>query len=218
MNIFPLQKFIIVVRNKRSDITAFILSGGKSSRIGINKAFLVIKEQPFILKLVELLDSIFSEVVISSNQPALYEFTKRKVINDIFPDKGPLSGIHSALKFSNTEKNFILSCDMPLISEEVINYLCDFKSNKKILLPRAEGRIQQLCGLYSKNTLPEVDILLNESSNSGTKLKGSIYELLDRVDSEIIDVDSQNSYHSNLFFNVNTPEDYKHIKEIIGDK
>jgi len=207
-----------VVRKKRSDITAFILSGGKSSRIGVNKAYLIVKGKPLILRLIELLDSIFSEVVISSNQPELYEFTKRKVIRDLIPDRGPLSGIHSALQNSNTEKNFILSCDMPLLSEEVVNYLCDFDSKKRILLPRAEGRIQQLCGLYSKSILQEVENLLNESSKPEPKVKGSIYELIDSVDTEIVDLDSQLFYHPNLFFNVNTPEDYKHIKEIVGDK
>ena len=207
-----------MVPNKRTDITAFILSGGKSSRIGTDKAFLNLNDQPTILRLIELLDSIFSEVAISSNQPELYEFTKKKVIKDIVPDKGPISGIHSALNSSNTIINFILSCDMPLVSREVINYLCDFKSNKKILLPRAQGRIQQLCGLYSKNILTEVEMLLDESSKPGSQTKGSIYELIDRVDAEIIDVDAQIFYHPNLFFNVNTPEDYKRIKIIVSDK
>jgi len=185
--------------------------------MGINKAFLFIKGQPLILNLIELLDSMFSVVVISSNQPELYEFIKIKVIKDIIPDKGPLSGIHSALQYSNTEKNFILSCDMPLISGEVIDYLCEFKSNKSIVLPKAEGKIQQLCGLYSKCILPEVVNLLNESSKPGSKLKGSIYELIDSVDTEIVDVDAQNFYRPNLFLNINTPEDYKQFKEIIGD-
>ena len=204
------------MQKKRTEITAFILSGGRSSRMGIDKAFLTINSQPLILKMIELLDSIFSEVIISTNNPEVYKFTQRKLIKDIIPDKGPLSGIHSVLQYSNTEKNFIISCDMPLVSGELINYLCDIKSNKSILLPKAEGRIQQLCGLYSKSILPEIENLLNESSKPGSQLKGSIYELINRVDAEIVDVDSQFFYHPNLFLNINTPEDYKSFKEIIS--
>ena len=184
----------------------------------MDKAFLTLNGQPIILKLVNLLDSIFSAIIISSNKTEYYEITKRKIIKDIIPDRGPLSGIHSALQYSKTEKNFILSCDMPLVTQELINYLCDIQSNKKILLPRAEGRIQQLCGIYSKSILPEIEYLFDESSKPGTKVKGSIYDLIDIISVEIIDVDTQNFYNPNLFLNVNTPEDYKHFKKIVGDK
>jgi molybdopterin-guanine dinucleotide biosynthesis protein A len=206
------------VRKKRTELTAFILSGGKSNRIGKNKAFFRIQGIPFIQKLVELLDLLFEEVIISSNNIKEYQFLNKKIIKDLIPERGPLSGIHSALNFSNTKKNFILSCDLPLISEELISYICDYHFKKQILLPKAEGRIQQLCGIYSNAVLPDVENLLIESSKPGSKLKGSIYELIARVDTEIADVDAQNFYHSNLFMNLNTLEDYNHLKEIVGDK
>jgi len=206
------------LKKKRNDITAFILSGGNSSRIGNDKAFLIIEGKPLIQRLIELLDSLFSEVVISSNKPELYEFTRKKVIKDSLPGSGPLSGIHSALKFSGTEENYIISCDMPLVSGELINYLCDYNSNMPIVLPKAEGRIQQLCGLYYKNVLNKVEKLLTESGTSPDKLKGSIFELIERVKPEIIEVDRLNFYHSDLFLNINTPEDYNYLKSIFKNK
>ena len=202
------------MRKKRTEITAFILSGGKSSRLGTDKAFLMLDGKPLIQRSLELLDAIFSEVVISSNNPEQYISYKKNVIEDLIPDHGPLSGIHSALKFSSTEKNFILSCDLPLVSVELINYLCELQVERRILLPRANERIQQLCGIYSKSCLPEVENLLMESSRPNSKLKGSVYELTELVDTEIVDVDSFNFYHSNLFLNINTPEDYNYLKEI----
>jgi molybdenum cofactor guanylyltransferase len=203
------------LKKKRSNITTFILSGGKSSRIGTNKSLLIVEGKTLIQRLVELLDSIFAEVVVSSNEPKIYEFLEKKIIKDIFPERGPLSGIHSALSFTTTDKNFIISCDMPFISSEMIDYLIDTKSAAEIVIPRAEGRIQPLCGIYSKSILPIVEKLLIESGNPVSQLKGSIYELLNRVNTDFIDVDKLDFYHPNLFLNINTVEDYNRAKKIL---
>lgn len=201
-----------------TDITAFILSGGKSSRIGTNKSLLEIDGKSLIHSLVELLDALFSNVVISSNEPYMYEFAGKKVIQDIFPDRGPLSGIHSSLQSSNTERNFFISCDMPFITPDVINFLCAYKSDSSVILPKTEGRIQLLCGLYSKRILPEVNSLLEDVNQKVSNLKGSMFELLDRVDKDIIDVIDMDFYHTDLFFNINTPEDYNYAKRILERK
>ena len=205
------------MQKKRTEITAFILSGGKSNRIGKDKAFFSIQGKTFIQKSVELLDLIFEEVIISSNNTIEYQFLNKKVIKDMNPGRGPLSGIHSALNFSITEKNFILSCDMPFITSELIKYLCNYYSNKPIILPKAEGRIQQLCGIYSKSIFAEVENLLIESQKPGSKLKGSIYELIESTETEIVEVDKLDFYNPDLFFNINTLEDYNYLKEKFRD-
>ncbi len=202
----------------KTNITAFILSGGKSSRIGRKKSFLEIDGKTLIQRLVELLDSIFTEVVISSNDSELYEFLGKKIISDIFPGRGPLSGIHSALSFTSSEKNFIVSCDMPFISSELIKYIINFKSNAEVILPRYEEKIQQLCGVYSKSVLPVVENLLVVSEKQKSILKGSVFELLERVTTEFIPVDQLSFYQQNLFMNLNTSEDYLLAKNILEQK
>ena len=199
-------------------LSAFILSGGKSNRIGTNKSFLVIDSKLLIQRLIELLDSIFPEVVISSNEPELYEYLGKKIIKDIFPGRGPLSGIHSALSFTNSARNFIISCDMPFISSELINYLINSNSDADALLPKADGRIQPLCGIYSKSVLLEAENLIIESGNSQSNLKGSVYELLNKVKTGFVDVDRFSFYHQNLFLNINTPQDYNLAKSILEKK
>jgi molybdopterin-guanine dinucleotide biosynthesis protein A len=206
------------LKNKRSNITACILSGGKSSRMGVNKSLLDINGTSLIERTLELLDSVFSEVVISSNEEELYEFLGKEIIEDIYPDRGPLSGIHSALYSTKTEMNFFITCDMPFINKELINYLINIKSDKDIVLPKAEGRIQHLSGIYSKKILPTVEKLIRESMREGSQLRGSIYELLDQVETEIVDVSGTNFYHSDLFLNINTHEDYIYAKSIFDKK
>jgi molybdopterin-guanine dinucleotide biosynthesis protein A len=207
------------VNNKRDDITAFILAGGKSSRMGVNKAFLEIDGKMIIQRLLELLDKLFKNIIICSNDIASFEFTGRKIVKDIFPNKGPLAGLHSGLTISETDKNFFISCDLPFISGMIIRYLCDYKSDASIILPIAEKRIQQMCGLYSINVLRQAEKLLIESKdNTISKTKGSIFELIESVPTEIADVSKLEYYYKDIFFNMNTPDDYEYVKNKIANK
>jgi len=201
----------------RNEITGIILCGGKSSRMQTNKALLKLGDKTVIEIVAEKLKSIFNEVLISANDSKEYDFLKLPVVNDIFIGKGPLAGIHSALKYSSTENNFIISCDMPLISIELINYLINLNSEKSILLPKSNGRIQQLCGIYSQSVIEEIENIF-KLSEKNKNIKGSIYELLERVIVEFIDIDDLNFYNKNIFLNMNSPEDYKLIKNIYENK
>ena len=201
----------------RNDITGIILCGGKSSRMQTNKALLKLGDKTVIEIVAAKLKCIFNKVFISANDSKEYDFLKLSVVNDIFIGKGPLAGIHSALKYSSTEKNFIISCDMPLISVELIKYLINFNFEKSILLPKSNRRIQQLCGIYSKSLIDEIENIF-KLSEKDKNIKGSVYELLERASIEIIDVDDLNIHNKNIFLNMNSPEDYKLIKNIYENK
>lgn len=198
---------------KIKDITGIILCGGKSSRMQTDKALLKLGDRTVIEILIEKMDHVFDYVLLSANNPTEYAFLQFPIVKDIFVDKGPLGGIHSALSHSNNEKNFIISCDTPLITNEVINYLINNKTDKKIMLPKDEDRIQQLCGIYSKSVLVEIEDIFRESKIN-KNIKGSVHELLERVTTEIVEVNTLKFYDKYLFANMNTPEDYKKIKSI----
>jgi molybdenum cofactor guanylyltransferase len=201
----------------RNDITGIILCGGRSSRMQTNKALLKLGDKTVIEIVAAKLKSIFNEVLISDNDSKQYDFLNLPVVYDIFIGKGPLSGIHSALKYSSTKNNFIISCDIPLISIELIKYLINLNSEKSILLPKSNGRIQQLCGIYSKSVIYEIENIF-KLSEKDKNIKGSVYELLERASIEFIDVDELNFYYKNIFLNMNSPEDYKLIKNIYENK
>ena len=114
---------------------------------------------------------------------------------------------------SSTEKNFIISCDMPLISVELIKYLINFNFEKSILLPKSNERIQQLCGIYSKSVIDEIENIF-KLSEKNKNIKGSVYELLEIATVEFIDIDDLKFYNKNIFLNMNSPEDYELIKNI----
>jgi len=187
------------------NITCIILSGGKSSRMGENKSFLNFGEKTVIEHIIQLMKSIFSDVILITNTPHEYQHLAIPIFEDVYKQMGPLAGMHSGLVNSKTEQNFIISCDLPLMSREVIDHIINYKTNKKITICKADGYLQPLLGIYLKSLIPIIEnILTNEK-------KHSMYALLDRVNSEIIEINKLAFYNENVFLNMNRPEDYENI-------
>ena len=196
------------------DVTGIILSGGKSSRMGGNKSLLKIGELTIIERVRDLMKSIFNEVILITNDPADYKFINIPVFEDIFKQKGPLAGIHSGLTHSSSEKNFIISCDLPFITTEMIKYLVDFKTEKLITVAKGDGHIQQLAGKYAKDCAYEAEKILNDQlsaerkGGNQTKKDISALKLINKVGAEIISAEFLPFYKKELFFNMNEIEDY----------
>ena len=196
-----------------NDITGIILSGGKSSRMGTNKAFLKLGNKYIIEILADLLKSIFSKVILVTNEPELYGFLKIDMFEDIYKSKGPLGGIHSGLVNSKTETNFIISCDIPFITKPLIEFIINYPSDKKIKVPFADGFVQQLCGVYSRSKLPEIEDQLsyNDSLSSITKCK--VLKLVEEAPGEIINiVKEMPEYEANTFLNMNDNAEFIQAK------
>lgn len=191
-----------------SDITGIILAGGNSSRMGVNKCFLKIDEKTIIERIAELMKSLFNEAVIITNETSEYEFLKLPLYQDIYKEKGPLGGIHSGLVNSKTEKNFIISCDIPLMTKEMIEHIANYKTKMPIVFCKTAGYHQPLAGVYKKNVLPMIKEVLNSSKNANDN---SLHLFLQKVGTEIINPQNLEFYHDKIFFNVNKPEDYQYL-------
>ena len=196
------------------DITAIILSGGKSLRMGTNKSFLKIGDKTVIERMRDLLQSMFKEVILITNEPDDYKFLGLPIYEDVFRYRGPLAGIHSGLKNSKKNLNFIISCDLPLMTKEMINYLIEYKTDKLITIAKADGFIQQLAGKYSKECLSPAEKILKEVVNNENrnvvqkKRKCNVLSLIDIVGAEIISAESLPFYSEDLYFNMNRTEDF----------
>jgi molybdopterin-guanine dinucleotide biosynthesis protein A len=198
------------------DFTGIILSGGKSSRMGSDKALLTVGDETIIERITDLMKSIFCDVHIITNTPEDYKFLNIPLHEDILKNKGPLSGIHSGLHHSLTKENFFISCDLPIISKELIKYIVEFKSDKSIRYCIASGRQHYLAGVYSKNLIPEIEKIIKVSPKQSEKKehKFSVKNLLMKIEAEIINVEHLSFYNDDLFFNLNTPEDFEVLKNI----
>lgn len=198
-----------------NDLTAIILSGGKSSRMGVDKAFLKINGITLIERIYSVLSNIFNKTIIISNKPEDYNFLKTDVFNDIIQNAGPIAGIHSGLINSHTDRNFVISCDMPLITDDIIKYIIEYDSEKQIKVCKADKHIQPLAGVYNKSVIFEIEKIINESNNLIThnstegKKNYNLKTLIKNCDSEIIEIEEV--FGGNFFLNLNTPEDYQNL-------
>lgn len=199
-----------------NDITGIILAGGKSSRMGVNKALLPLNGKPIIEHTASLLKSLFPSVILITNQPDEYSFLELEAFADVYPGRGPIAGIHSGLIHSKTERNFVISCDVPLISGELIEYIVNYKTIYPITLFKAEGFLQHLCGMYNKSIKLTSEKILTDMETvelTGYKPKCNITELLNIAGAEIIDSTKVPCYSDGLFLNVNKPLDYQTLLE-----
>jgi molybdenum cofactor guanylyltransferase len=206
-----------------NNITGFILAGGKSTRMGTNKSLLTIGGLTVIERVVNLMKDLFREIILITNQSEEYSFLKLPMYKDIHKNIGPLAGIHSALVNTKTDKNFIISCDMPLMTEDVIKYLIEYSTNKLITIARADNFIQQLCGVYHQSLVPYIENIIDKNIAGGdernpvqNKRGCSVLELVKNVPAEIIDIEKEyQDYHPGTFYNMNRPEEYNFIKDIL---
>ncbi len=200
------------------DITGIILSGGFSSRMGKDKAFLKLNDETVIEQIVKVLKSVFKEVIIITNTPDAYGFLSVRKYRDVHKYKGHIGGIHSGLFHSSTENNFIISCDLPLIPAELIAYIIEYKSEKPVKYCFADGRHHYLAGVYNKQLLLRIEDVLASGVNSseGKDEHFSIRYFLNDFGCEVIYVDNLDFFRSEYFFNLNTPEDYEQLKFILN--
>jgi molybdopterin-guanine dinucleotide biosynthesis protein A len=188
-------------------ITAFVLAGGRSQRMGTDKAFLSYRNEPLIRCAIRVCQSFASDVRIIG-EPARYDCFGLPVIPDSGESLGPLSGIHTALQHAPTLVIAIVACDMPLMSAEFFRMMLrKLPGPAAVVMRFNNGAVEPLCGLYSSSCLPVV-----EKNLASGKLK--ITELLSQVAAEYIGEEELHKHglSQKIFTNVNTPEDLKYLQ------
>ena len=187
--------------------TLAILAGGKSSRMNYNnKALLNYKERKFIEHIIDA-GKGYKEIIIIANKKEEYEGFNLRVIEDIYKGNGPLSGIHSALMNSTTDKVLCIACDMPLITSETLNILGNYNEEYEVLIPEVSGRLQPLCAVYSKKSIPSIE---NAIKNNNNKLQ----LLIKSLNYKVIDENQEKKFIEKDFLNINTEKEYKELEEL----
>jgi molybdenum cofactor guanylyltransferase len=194
-------------------ITTFILAGGKSTRMGTDKALLQLGGRSLIAHSLDLARSAAAEVKIIGDAGKFSRYGE--VIQDVYPDRGPLGGIHAALSSTHTDCNLILGVDLPFLPAEFVNYLSATAqaSGAVVTLPSADGRLQPLCAIYRKQFGALAERALVAGKN---KIDALFPETTVRL---ITDVElAANGFSSSIFRNLNTPEDWESAKQEIRSK
>ena len=139
-----------------ADITGVVLAGGQSKRMGFNKAEVEMHGESMLMRMIDKLKAITPTILVSSGTIS-YPNILLPQIPDQYPYCGPLGGIYSVLKASNTSLNLVVSCDIPLVSISLLEHIVAKakKNNALITLPvDHDGQLQMMCAVYHKDILP----------------------------------------------------------------
>ncbi len=188
--------------------TGVILAGGESRRMGSDKSLLPLDGERFIERSFQLMASLFEEVLIVTNSPDLYTDIPCRKVPDIYRSKGALAGIHAGLHHAGQPQVFVVACDLPFLSAELIRHLCRENHAAEVHIPRNDSGLEPLHACYTKSCLPAIEAVLQNDGRrivdffpavAVTELTPDIWQ---RFDPEGLS-----------FRNINTPQDYFTLRE-----
>jgi molybdenum cofactor guanylyltransferase len=193
-------------------VGGFVLAGGKSSRMGVDKALLEIDGVPLIGRAARLLQSVTGEPTIIA-ATSLYSSLGAKIVADDWPGHGPLGGMATALRVSRTPWNLIIACDLPYLTKPWLDFLIELaqKSNADAVVPRSERGVEPLCAMYHKNA----EHRIRAAVEGGVR---KVTDALAGLRVEYVEPREWKAFASDglLFKNVNSPADYEEAKARIS--
>jgi molybdopterin-guanine dinucleotide biosynthesis protein A len=183
---------------------AAILAGGASSRMGREKALLEIDGQPLVARVAASLAPLFPRIIVVTANPIVVSAAGVAAVPDTRANRGPLGGIHAALKHFN-EPVFVVACDMPFLNAEFIRYLGDEYREEDALVPLGANGPEHLHTVYGPRPLPELEAYLLQERPPSLR---RIYEALN---TRLLPEASARRFSPDLscFENWNTPGDIR---------
>jgi molybdopterin-guanine dinucleotide biosynthesis protein A len=193
---------------KLSSVTGIILSGGKSTRMGENKALIRIEGVPIIRRIHLLFQELFEEVIIVTNEKHLFQNLEARIVGDLFPKGGALGGLYTGLFFSSFQYAFCVACDMPYLNGNLIRYLFGKVQDYDVIVPKTKDGLEPLHAYYSWNCMNPIRVGLEQGQ----------YKILDFYPLVKVNVIAQEELHTldpdgRSFINVNTPEELLRLRK-----
>lgn len=185
-------------------MTGIILAGGKNTRMGLNKALLRLHGRAIIEHIIEVIEPIFSEVLLVSNSLNDFKFLRLKSVRDIPSADGSLAGIYSGLVYSKTYRSFFFACDMPFINPDLIKFMMGESRGHDVIIPQGRSGLEPLHAVYSKDCINPIKDQLDRNNLkivdffSQVKVKSINQSTIRRFDPGEIG-----------FFNINSRADYQ---------
>lgn len=187
------------------DATAIILAGGQSRRMGRDKAALPWDGSTILNHMAALLQTVCREVIVVSNIPREID-QSIKVVADVIPNCGPLSGIHAGLYHASFSYSFVIGCDMPFLTTDAVKVMLDKAEGYDAVIPIYRDKVEPLFAVYGKSCMSAAEHLLN----TGVYRIVSLYPMIkccyiDETQLAPPDVLQK------MFKNLNTVEDYQQV-------
>lgn len=197
-------------------VLGYVQAGGGSTRFGKDKALVELGGKTILARTTELVASVCSEAMIVAAE-GKYAGAPGPLLADRWPGQGPLGGIltalqSSVLRGSESTWNLIVSCDMPFLTREWLEFLCQRaeRSEKRVVVAESANGLEPLCACWETACMPAVQAAFD----SGVR---KVTEAMKRLPTEVLDVSVWKRFDTEgrLFWNMNTPADYEEAKRIL---
>src|SRR5271170_706598 len=196
--------------------SAILLAGGRSSRMGADKAALRLGGVTMVERMVAELARGFGEVVIVTGARAVVPASvlaarSVRLLHDPVPFEGPVKALRLGLAAIRAEVGFACACDLPFVNVRVAAELCAMAAGHDAAIAKVVGRLQVLHAAYRKSCLPAIDAMIGREERR-------LQDLVPVLDARIVGEDEIRPYDPELlsFFNLNTPEDYAQARKLAG--
>jgi len=203
-----LKPMAIGIISPMKAVTAYVIAGGKSSRMGRDKAFLELGGKTLLERALGFARAVAAEVKIVGDPAKFGEFGA--VVQDLYPERGPLGGIHAALAESQTELNLMVGVDLPFLKIGFLQLLISAANDSGALVtvPRIGGYYEPLIAAYRKGFSALAERALASNRNKVDALFSHI-RLRVVNEEEIV----RSGFSPAMFRNVNTPADWKMARD-----
>ncbi len=186
------------------DVTGVLLAGGKSQRMGQDKALLQLDGTTLFERSLTLLKQFFTHILIAGERPDL-ERPGILAIADFYPGSA-LGGLHTGLFAAETDWIFVAPCDMPYPDARIVERLLAERNGFDAVVPRTPEGYEPVFALYHKNCLPQMEAMLQHN-------EFRIYDFYQRIAIRYLDPAELPEGWERSLINLNTPAQLAHIKE-----
>jgi len=192
-------------------ISVIVLAGGKSRRMGVNKALLKVDQnETLIARVLHNMQALSDDLIIVSNSPELYADLDARQVGDEFEEAGPLAGIHAGLLAAKYDWIFAVACDMPLVDHRLARYMVLLSKGHDAVVPQIGGDFEPLHALYKKTCRPAIEARLQAGQRRVVSFFSDVrVRYVEPREVAIFDPEG----HS--FFNANRPADWKRLQTFL---
>ena len=189
---------------KHNDVTGVILAGGKSTRMGKDKAMLRVNGVTLFDRVLHVMEELFTHVLIAGNRPDLCK-PELPCYPDLYPGSA-LGGLYTGLYRSSKDMIFVIPCDMPYADANIARIILSQRKGYDVVVPKTPNGLEPLFALYHKSCMPFMKHMLE-------KQEFRIYDFYPHARVRYLSIQELPSNWQQLLLNVNTPEELERIKE-----
>lgn len=191
-------------------ISVIILAGGRSQRLGTDKALLEINGEWLLLRLLDTLRLLGDDLLVVTNNAKRLEKLPARLVSDVYPNTGPLGAIYSGLLAMRYPHGLVVGCDMPLLNLELLRYMILLSTDFDIVIPRLAGNVEPLHAVYGKPCLRAIAHALERGERR-------VISFFPQVRIRYVEEEEVNIFDPQhlSFFNINTPEDLDFARQAL---